>query len=79
MEAVTLLIAVAALVIAVLAFVRTGGIQEVRRQLEVIGPRAEIARDRTADVLDRLERLVRGREKPRPEEQGEQGDPTRRD
>ena len=64
MEVLTLLIAVVALVIAVAAFARTGGIQEVRHQVETIGAKTESARDKTADALDRLERLIRGREKP---------------
>lgn len=69
MEAVTLIIAVVALVIAVVAFVRTGGIQDLRRQLDVISSKTETARDRTADALDRLERLIRGREKPPPDQE----------
>ena len=63
MEAVTLLIAVVALVLAIMAFVRTGGLGDVRRQLDTVSTRTESARDRTADVLDRLERLIRGKEK----------------
>lgn len=73
MEAVTLIIAVVALVIAVVAFVRTGGIQDVRRQVEGLSLKTEAARDRTADILDRLERLIRGREKPPPEKEGGPG------
>lgn len=52
MEVVTLLISVVALVIAVAAFVRTGGIQEIRHTTGTV-------RDRTADLLDRLERRDR--------------------
>lgn len=70
MEAVTLIIAVVALVIAILAFARAGGVQDLRHQVEVLGVRTEGARDRTADILDRLERAIRGREKP----QAEKGD-----
>jgi len=76
MEAVTLIIAVVALVIAVVAFVRTGGIQDVRRQVEGLSLKTETARDRTADVLDRLERLIRGKEKPQPEQERGTGRPT---
>jgi hypothetical protein len=65
MEAVTLLIAVVALVLAIVALVRTGGIGNVRRQLDT-----ESARERTADVLDRLERFIRGKEKGDREESG---------
>jgi hypothetical protein len=61
---VTILIAVAALVMAIIAFIRTGGIQDVRRQVDALGIKTDTVRDRTADTLDRLERLIRGREEP---------------
>jgi hypothetical protein len=54
-EAVTLSISVIALVIAVIAFVRTGGMVEVKHG-------ADTARERTADILDRLEQIVRSSE-----------------
>jgi hypothetical protein len=60
MEVVTLLISVFALAIAVAAFVRTGGMQEIRHTTGT-------ARDRTADLLDRLERVVRASEQRSPE------------
>ena len=63
MEVLTLLIAVAALAIAVAAYTRTGGIQKLRRQVDALGSASESVREKTADVLDRLERLIRGREK----------------
>ncbi|RMH36949.1 MAG: hypothetical protein D6690_04700 [Nitrospirae bacterium] len=61
MEVLTLLIAVAALVIAVLAFQRTGGIEDLRRQMEDISSKS--ARETVADALDRLENLIRGQQK----------------
>ena len=64
MEILSLIIAVAALIIAIAAFARTGGIEEVRRQVDTVGQKTEVARDKTADALDQLERLIRGREKP---------------
>lgn len=64
MEVLTLLIAVIALVIAVIALQRTGGIQDLRHQLEEISAKSEgtakSAREAVADALDRLEHLVRG-------------------
>jgi len=57
MDVVTLIIAVVALGIAIAAFVRTGGVEDVRRHTGV-------ARDRTADLLEQLEQIVRTREKP---------------
>ncbi len=52
MEVITLLISVVALIVAVAAFIRTGGMQGIRQTTGT-------ARDRTADLLDRLERIVR--------------------
>ena len=50
-----LVIAVVALVVAVIAFVRSGGLKEVKHG-------ADAARDRTAELLDRLEHAVRSTE-----------------
>lgn len=69
MEVVTLLIAVVALVIAVAAYTRTGGIQDLRRQVDSLSSASESVRDKTADAIARLEKLIRGREKP-PEDRG---------
>jgi len=63
MEVLTLLIAVAALVIAVAAYTRTGGIQDLRRQVDSLSSASESVREKTADALARLERLIRGRER----------------
>ena len=63
MEVITLLIAVVALVIATIAFQRTGGLKELKRQVDAVSAKSGPARDRTADVLERLERVVRGKEK----------------
>jgi hypothetical protein len=67
MDVLTLLIAIVALVVAILAFQRTGGINELRRQVDAMGSQTEevtkSARAATADMLDRLEGLVRGKGK----------------
>ena len=63
MEVLTLLIAVAALVIAVAAYTQTGGIQDLRRQVDSLSSASESVREKTADALARLERLIRGRER----------------
>ena len=76
MEVVTLIVAVVALVIAVIAFMRTGGIRDLRRQLETVSAKTETARECTADVVDRLEHLIRGKEKPPSEREGGSGGPT---
>ncbi len=71
MEVLTLLISVVALVVAILAYARTGGIQELRSQVSALGSSTETLRTKTtdtldslrakmADTLDRLEGAVRG-------------------
>ena len=68
MDVLTLIIAVVALVIAILAFQRTGGIHDLRRQMEDLSEKSEHAtkgaRDVTADALSRLEAFIRGQQKP---------------
>ncbi len=66
MEAITLLIALLALVIAVIAFQRTGGIRELRQEVETLSSKSESVRDRTANVLDRFGQAVRGKNKTAP-------------
>ena len=76
MEAITLLIAVVALIIAILAYQRTGGTTELKRQLESKTSSADLKkqmdalvaitdslREKTADALDRLEKVIRKTEK----------------
>jgi len=76
MEGITLLIAVVALIIAILAYQRTGGTAELKRQIEVgasspdlkkqidaLMAMTDALREKTADALDRLEKVVRKTEK----------------
>ncbi len=63
MEFITFVIAVAALLIAGVAFQRTGGIQELKRQVENRKFKTDSVRHRTADVLDKLEGVVRGKKR----------------
>jgi hypothetical protein len=76
MEAITLLIAVVGLIIAILAYQRTGGTAELKRQLEsktssadlkkqmdVLVAMTDSLREKTADALDRLEKVIRKTEK----------------
>ncbi len=63
MEFITFVIAVVALLIAGISFQRTGGIEELKRQVETSKFRTDGMRDRTADILDRFERVVRGKKK----------------
>lgn len=76
MEAITLLIAVVGLIIAILAYQRTGGTAELRRKIESTIPPEDLKkqmdalvavtntlREKTADALDRLEKVIRKTEK----------------
>ncbi|MFZ1745640.1 MAG: hypothetical protein WAU17_06950, partial [Nitrospirales bacterium] len=67
-------IAIVALVIAIMAFKRTGGgMRDLRRQIEDLTEKSEQAtkgaRDMTADALSRLETFIRGQQKPSPAQQ----------
>ncbi len=64
MEVLSLLFSVVALVLASLAYARTGGVKDLRDQVTNLGSNLDSVRSRTADALDRVERLVRGGEKP---------------
>ena len=75
MDVLALMTAVVALVIAIAAFRRTGGGRELKRQVQGLSSTTESLRDRTADALDRIEQLVRGRERPNPDERSDP--PTR--
>jgi chemotaxis regulatin CheY-phosphate phosphatase CheZ len=68
MEAITLLIAVVALIIAILAYVRTGGMRDQIQQFNSLTStdlkkQIDLLREKTADALDRLEKVVRKTEK----------------
>ena len=76
MEGITLLIAVVALVLSILAYQRTGGTAELKRQIDSTTPSGDLKkqvealsaivdslRDKTADALDRLEKAIRKTEK----------------
>jgi len=76
MEAVTLLIAVAALIISILAYQRTGGTAELKRRIEsktssldlkqemdALVTMTDALREKTADALDRLEKAIRRRKR----------------
>lgn len=77
MEALTLLIAVIALGLAIVAFKRTGGIEDLKRQVEGFGSKSETARHKTADALNRLEQLIRGKEKPHKEKEDKPDEPSK--
>jgi uncharacterized protein YoxC len=76
MEGITLLIAVVALIIAILAYQRTGGTADLKRlldsktsstdlkkQMDGLVAMTDALREKTADALDRLEKVIRKTEK----------------
>ena len=76
MEGITLLIAVVALIISILAYQRTGGVSDLKRevesstsygdlkkQVESLGTLTDSLREKTADALDRLEKVIRKTER----------------
>jgi len=76
MDAITLLIAVVALIIAILAYQRTGGpaelirkiesgvsSEDLKKQMEALAKMTDSLREKTADALDRLEKGIRKTEK----------------
>jgi hypothetical protein len=71
MEVFALIIALVALVVAAMAFQRSGGMKDLRDRVEGLGSRTETARERTADILGRLERRIRGKEKTPPDKESE--------
>jgi len=92
MEWVALILAVGALVISIWALKRTGGLvdmktkvdslsslglTEMKKQVESLSTTGETLRKKTADILDRLEKRVRGEEKI--EEKKEGGDSIKKE
>lgn len=55
-----LLISIAALVVAMMAYQRTGADIKLRERVETLQGALDDARQETANALDRLEELVRG-------------------
>jgi len=76
MEAITLLIAVVALILSILAYQRAGGTTDFKRmlesrtssgdlksQVESLVAMTDALREKTADALDRLEKVIRKTDK----------------
>ena len=59
MSLLALIIAVVALVIAVLAYQKAGGIRDLQEQAEALRFVADNLREKTADALDKLEKSLR--------------------
>ncbi len=76
MQFITFMIAVLALVIALVAFQRTGGIEDLRRQVETLTSKTGSVSDQIANMLDRFEGFIRGNDKPAPPERSKATPPT---
>jgi len=63
MEWVAFIISIIALGLSVLAMKRTGGVAEMKKEVESLSSLGESLRKKSADILDRLEKRVRGEEK----------------
>ena len=60
----SLIISIIALVIAYLAYTKSGGsVEEMKRKVEDLGLTTESLRSKMADALENLEKKVRGEEK----------------
>ena len=70
MGTVTLIIAIVALIIAIVAYYRTGGVAALKKRVEtltnagetMVSKATDSLRDKTADVLGKVEEAVRGDE-----------------
>jgi hypothetical protein len=59
MTVLAFIIAIVALVIAVLAYQKAGGIRDLQEQAEALRFVADNLREKTADALDKLEKTIR--------------------
>jgi hypothetical protein len=65
MNVVSLLISIAALIVAIIAYQRSGGsIEEMKKRVEELGITTESMRSKTADLLNSFEKKLRGEDKP---------------
>jgi len=60
----SLIISIVALILAYLAYTKSGGsVEEMKRKVEDLGVTTENLRRKTADILENLEKKIRGEEK----------------
>ena len=65
MNYVSLLISIAALILAIIAYLRSGGsMDEMKQKVEELGITTEGLRAKTADLLYTIEKKLRGEDKP---------------
>ena len=74
MEVLALIFSLVAIAMAFIALQRTGGVKDLKQQMDLLSTKTEDAtkgaRDITADALHRLEQMVRGREGHPPDDKG---------
>jgi hypothetical protein len=59
----SLIISILALIVAYLAYTKSGGsVEEMKRKVEDLGMTTESLRSKTADILETLEKKIRGEE-----------------
>jgi len=64
MALLSLIISILALIVAYLAYTKSGGsVEEMKRKVEDLGVTTESLRSKTADILENLEKKIRGEEK----------------
>ena len=64
MALLSLIISILALIVAYLAYTKGGGsVEEMKRKVENLGMTTESLRSKTADILENLEKKIRGEEK----------------
>ena len=74
MAELSLIISIIALVLAYLAYARSGGsIKQMKLKVEELGASTETLRTKMADILDNLEKKVRGDEKKSSDQPADKG------
>ncbi|RLA81768.1 MAG: hypothetical protein DRG36_01080 [Deltaproteobacteria bacterium] len=56
-----MIISIIALILSIMAFQRTGGRDELKRQMESLSKATESLREKTADLLDKMEAALRAK------------------
>jgi hypothetical protein len=80
MTVVSLLISIAALIVAIIAYQRSGGsIEEMKKRVEELGITTESMRTKTADLLNSFEKKLRGEDKPSGDQSSDQKDEPPKD
>ncbi len=80
MNIVSLIISIAALIVAIIAYQRSGGsIEEMKKRVEELGITTESMRTKTADLLNSFEKKLRGEDKPSAGPSSDQNDEPPKD